>query len=516
MARKANFRQADIRKLRDRVSGRCSNPKCRVHTLAPACGQKVSNIGKAAHICAASAGGPRFDNTMSDKERSSIDNAIWLCGNCHDMVDNDEAIFTVDVLKSWKAEAEKTSSRELGQKLPTDKDISDTLSMALGGFPKRYIATAVSNVHNAAETALERLDPRLKIVSEYVSGKNVIAIKAVEPVTFSMHFSGDAAREFSHQHRLLIDHGMTARIPIQGVRFSGSPLIEEISSMGRGTIEIGMEATPAVQKIWQVDPGTGRKEPFDDLHGAIIRGRKSIDFKGTACGGIFGWNYRVSISEGPQEVTINVTVNFSNWEGVEIGRLPYFEKLYLFFLRMASGWALHTALEIDGNIVFSNDEPVSAKQWRFGLEINNFLHYTNRSRRISQEFGRVVQFREDTSFTDEQHQNLAHVVDILEGNRTDSTSCVVKNARATILAEDDGRNIQELLAANGPIIVKLEDHQEKNIEVFGTCVNLPPKKFYLHGVIPTLVGTPHPIKTGDEVVVEFVPGEGFEYKASYK
>lgn len=286
--------------------------------------------------------------------------------------------------------------------------------------------------------------------------------------------------------------------------------------MGSGTIEIGTGATPAIQKMWQVDPDTAMKEPFDDLHGSIIGGRKSIEFRGAACDGIFCLDYRGNIAEGSQEITVNVTMNFSQWEGVEVGRLPYFEKLHLFFLRMAAGWTLHTALEIDGNRVFSNGEPVSAKHWKFGQETNNFLHYTNRSRRISQEFGQVVRFRENTSFTDEQHQHLAHVVDILEGTETGNTSCVVKNASATIVAEDDGRNIQGLLATNGPIIIKLEDHQDKSIEVFGALVSLPPKKFDLHGVVPTLIGTRHPIKTGDKVVVEFVPGEGFEYKASYK
>src|SRR5258708_32752239 len=74
-----------------RVNHRCSNPNCRATTSGPQCRPEASlNIGVAAHITAASEGGPRFNASLSTEERVSAQNGIWLCQNCAKLVDNDE------------------------------------------------------------------------------------------------------------------------------------------------------------------------------------------------------------------------------------------------------------------------------------------------------------------------------------------------------------------------------------------------------------------------------------------
>lgn len=93
--------------LAKRVAYRCSNPQCRITTIGPKDGSNgIVNIGEAAHICAASPGGKRYDNNMSSEERSSYDNGIWLCSNCAAMIDRDENNYTVEKLHKWKQEAE--------------------------------------------------------------------------------------------------------------------------------------------------------------------------------------------------------------------------------------------------------------------------------------------------------------------------------------------------------------------------------------------------------------------------
>lgn len=68
--------------LAKRVNGLCSI--CKRPTLGPAvtAPDKVDNIGIAAHINAASPGGPRYDAAQAEEDRHSIENAIWLCGDC--------------------------------------------------------------------------------------------------------------------------------------------------------------------------------------------------------------------------------------------------------------------------------------------------------------------------------------------------------------------------------------------------------------------------------------------------
>ena len=98
--------------LAKRVGYVCSNPNCKKHTIAPNFEEdKITNIGEAAHITAAAFGGPRYDESLSPSERKSINNGIWLCSNCATLIDRDELIYTVDLLKKWKFQAEEEQKR---------------------------------------------------------------------------------------------------------------------------------------------------------------------------------------------------------------------------------------------------------------------------------------------------------------------------------------------------------------------------------------------------------------------
>jgi hypothetical protein len=43
---------------------------------------------------------------LTEAERKSIDNAIWLCRNCGTVIDRDPSFFTADMLRDWKRRAE--------------------------------------------------------------------------------------------------------------------------------------------------------------------------------------------------------------------------------------------------------------------------------------------------------------------------------------------------------------------------------------------------------------------------
>jgi hypothetical protein len=74
-----DFAQQTLDTLAKRVGVRCSNPGCRKLTTGPRTDtSRIINIGVAAHITAASPGGPRFATDLSTEERRSPDNGIWL------------------------------------------------------------------------------------------------------------------------------------------------------------------------------------------------------------------------------------------------------------------------------------------------------------------------------------------------------------------------------------------------------------------------------------------------------
>lgn len=104
-------------RLAKRVMYVCSNPSCRKITIGPDSESGINNIGVAAHICAAASGGPRYDKNMSEKERKSIDNGIWLCQSCAKLIDSDENKYTVKLIKLWKEETENIIRYNFGKRI---------------------------------------------------------------------------------------------------------------------------------------------------------------------------------------------------------------------------------------------------------------------------------------------------------------------------------------------------------------------------------------------------------------
>ncbi|MBW5398385.1 hypothetical protein E6A48_11700, partial [Brachyspira pilosicoli] len=100
--------------LAKRVAHRCSNPDCQRITSGPNLDKcKATSIGIAAHICAAAPGGPRYDPNMSNDERRSIDNGIWLCSTCARIIDSDPIRYTKELLYNWKYEAESLALQHI-------------------------------------------------------------------------------------------------------------------------------------------------------------------------------------------------------------------------------------------------------------------------------------------------------------------------------------------------------------------------------------------------------------------
>jgi hypothetical protein len=97
----------------------CSNPDCRVLTIAP-CEESESKflyIGRAAHICAAAPGGPRYDAAMTTEKRKAASNGIFLCSSCAEMVDKNGGLdFPVQRLRRWKEDHDRWVASNLNKR----------------------------------------------------------------------------------------------------------------------------------------------------------------------------------------------------------------------------------------------------------------------------------------------------------------------------------------------------------------------------------------------------------------
>jgi hypothetical protein len=97
------FPPAVKRTVAERAGYLCSVPNCNRPTIGPHSDPlKAKSLGKAAHICAAAEGGPRYDKDQTPKQRKSIANAIWACAIHADEIDKDDSPYPKETLLEWK------------------------------------------------------------------------------------------------------------------------------------------------------------------------------------------------------------------------------------------------------------------------------------------------------------------------------------------------------------------------------------------------------------------------------
>lgn len=133
MSNRHDFSKNTIDILGKRVRFMCSNPNCKKTTIGPHSeNTKATLVGIAAHITAASPGGPRYDGNLTEDQRRSIQNGIWLCANCALIIDKDEKKYTKSLLEEWKNISESQVLKDLqGQNLTKNKKARPYLEVDL-------------------------------------------------------------------------------------------------------------------------------------------------------------------------------------------------------------------------------------------------------------------------------------------------------------------------------------------------------------------------------------------------
>ncbi len=120
----------------------------------------------AAHITAASPGGPRYDSSLTSEDRKSIGNGIWLCQSCAKLVDNDEIRYTKEVIFQWKQGAEQETLREVESlsvvgRWKTPEPIP---ASPLTGYAKTVGASVQCGIVTAGVRSVASLPPRSQTV----------------------------------------------------------------------------------------------------------------------------------------------------------------------------------------------------------------------------------------------------------------------------------------------------------------------------------------------------------------
>ncbi|MBR8239514.1 hypothetical protein [Burkholderia multivorans] len=113
MNQRDDFSEKVKRAVAARAGWHCSFAGCAKLTVGPSeeAPHASANLGEAAHICAASPGGRRYDPNMTPDERAGINNAIWLCSNHAKLIDRDAVTYTAGQLREMKRSHEAACAR---------------------------------------------------------------------------------------------------------------------------------------------------------------------------------------------------------------------------------------------------------------------------------------------------------------------------------------------------------------------------------------------------------------------
>ncbi len=174
----------------------------------------------AAHITAAAPGGPRFDESLTAAERKAAANGIWTCHNCGKLIDADESQHTVELLRRWKAEAERLAQMMLAA---GESTITEPLELWIPEQDEpesvlSYASTAVTHVGRGSE--LDELQAFLaedRPFSWWVwtgpagAGKSRLAVELCRMVSDDWHagFLPEA-----HQHALVGVHPLSPTLVV--------------------------------------------------------------------------------------------------------------------------------------------------------------------------------------------------------------------------------------------------------------------------------------------------------------
>ena len=121
------------------------------------------NYSNIAHIHAYSEDGPRFNEKLSENDRNSIENLMLLCPQCHKTVDDDEATYTADVLRSIKSKREEYVSKVMQASKP-QKAYAITVTCPIHGNATEISrsewsqAVASSGMVHAGDTEIRVMD----------------------------------------------------------------------------------------------------------------------------------------------------------------------------------------------------------------------------------------------------------------------------------------------------------------------------------------------------------------------
>lgn len=160
MARATDPTPATIKRLFAVSGNMCAFPRCQQSLVHAG---KVT--GRICHIRAASSGGPRHDEGMTDDERRAFENLLLMCPIHHDVIDADTVAYSVERLTALKAEHEGKSSSVL--EIP--EQIAEEFLVNLSGANLSGASIVITHNQSGGQAA--------NVINNFAPPKRVITLE---------------------------------------------------------------------------------------------------------------------------------------------------------------------------------------------------------------------------------------------------------------------------------------------------------------------------------------------------
>ena len=519
-AKENDFTKLTIMKLRDRVANLCSNPQCRKNTVAANL-ETIDNrtiIGEAAHIRAASsgAGGARFDDDMSHDERKSIDNGIWLCKNCHRMIDREPKKYSVEILERWKAEAEEYASKNLGLKYRTDEDIKESQQSLLSVMPLSSISNALSNVHGSVVQTLGVLDNRLKLSTKFDDTATVFSVEPKDDSYVPTISIKDFLNESNiRRYKDLILHGLDCEIDGDIDFSSDSNLINKLLN------DTGIDFKKAsIKRINKVDAYI--KTPYQDsdtnktvvkIHGYLTHGLKTVSFIG-GLENYFNIKFIVmAISDQLIDDTVqnvNMSFCFDDWNGKNIRSLEKLEDLHTLINEICDNENASIGLFTSETHTFlakakinnaSDNDDIKQIKW--------LLNYIYKSYKICDYLNYEAFICLDTLISEKDYEQTLEVYETIFENKVH----LKKDIKSNPTLQLSGVSVEEVkvLVDNPSLELEYTNHDTEYLKVFDNTFKLPNRKIKFS----KFSAEAHRIAHTDSFMIELVPNDNSETRIEF-
>jgi len=414
-SKRDNFTQDTVNKLRRRAGNICSNPECYKQTLEPQITdeEKTTDTGIAAHICAASENGPRYDRAMSEKDRKHISNAVWLCSHCATKIDREAAAYPVALLKQWKKSAEKRIRDNSNKKLYTEDETEykthQTLFKSMGlNIPERF-QYSLTEISKSINRKIQELDPRVDVRYSHINGCDHFEINAVESnVDEPLLLKITACDPEEHQIKLeeLFNHGTAVTFDVNEFTTNSDGLNLIIpNKIAKGAITLG--PTNRIKALIEIqDPNNNVLISFEDF---MSIGTSSFSFKSEKYDGLIGLTIdKASYVSKSQRRETTLNLNFKIWDGFNLTTLKYFDQVHKLYKQLLNSNYFYIKFFFEGQEVFTSKNEVKDEIFQ-GLYA--ILSYTYHCRLLCQILKKNINFKSEVYFSAEEHQQIHDAVE---------------------------------------------------------------------------------------------------------